>query len=142
MKNNKSGDSVYAWTLTPMIPVAWGEVFDKITILEIKAEKISNADKRFNVLSELNELLKVIGDIGQFPDTLPDLVAKLKVINLELWDVEDSKRDCERRQCFDQQFIELARKVYINNDKRAAIKKTINSLLGSRIVEEKGYQSY
>lgn len=142
MENKNGGDSVCAWTLTPMIPVAWGEVFDKITILEIKAEKISNADKRFNVLSELNELQKIVGDIGRFPDILPEQLAKLKAINRELWDVEDSKRDCERNQCFDQHFIELARKVYINNDKRAAIKKTINTLLGSLIVEEKGYESY
>jgi len=127
---------------TPALPVAWGEVFDKLTILQIKQERIQDAAKRVNVMHELNEIERVIGDWTRFPVGLTQLVDQLREINAGLWDVEDGKRDCERRQCFDQHFIGLARRVYFDNDRRAAVKKQINLLLGSAIVEEKSYQHY
>lgn len=126
----------------PSLPVAWGEVFDKLTILQIKAARLHDEAKRANVRHELEEIEKVVGDAARFPSGLPDLVAQLKAVNESLWDIEDGKRDCERRQCFDEGFIRLARNVYFGNDKRAAIKKAINILLGSAIVEEKSYRDY
>lgn len=130
------------WITMPLLPVSWGEVFDKLTILQIKAEKLTDANKLANVERERMEIEQVIGEMARFPADLPDLVQQLKTINTELWDVEDGKRDCERKQNFDDAFVQLARKVYFGNDKRAAIKRQINDLLGSAIVEEKSYQSY
>jgi hypothetical protein len=131
-----------AWPVMPMLPVSWGEVFDKLTILHIKAEKLTDPAKLANVHKERQEIEKVVGDLSRFPAELPGLIEALKAINAELWDVEDGKRDCERRQRFDEHFIALARKVYIGNDQRAALKRQINELLGSALVEEKSYQPY
>ena len=130
------------WVTMPLLPVSWGEVFDKLTILHIKAEKLTDSDKLANVERERIEIEKVIDDVARFPADLLDLIQQLKTVNSELWDVEDGKRDCERRQNFDDSFVQLARNVYFGNDKRAAIKRSINDLLGSAIVEEKSYQSY
>ncbi len=130
------------WITMPLLPVSWGEVFDKLTILHIKAEKLNDPEKLANVERERTEIEKVVGGIARFPVGLSDLIEQLKSINSELWDVEDGKRDCERKQNFDDAFVQLARKVYFGNDKRAAIKRQINDLLGSAIVEEKSYQSY
>lgn len=130
------------WPTMPLLPVSWGEVFDKLTILQIKAEKLKNKHKLVNVNKELKEIQKVVGDLKHFPEDLPSLLQALKDINAQLWDVEESKRDCERRQCFDDSFVKLARQVYLYNDQRALIKRQINDLLGSEIVEEKSYQSY
>jgi len=126
----------------PLLPVSWGEVFDKLTILHIKSEKLKDLHKLANVEREKKEIGKVVGDINRFPVKLLPLLDELKMINELLWDVEDGKRDCERRQCFDEHFVQLARDVYFGNDKRAAIKRNINELLGSSIVEEKSYQAY
>jgi hypothetical protein len=131
-----------AWTAMPQLPVAWGEVFDKLTILQIKADKLQDAAKRANVNQERLAIEAVVGDMSRFPAALPVLVQALKDINTQLWNVEDAKRDCERRQCFDDGFVQLARKVYFGNDQRAAIKRQINALLGSALVEEKSYQAY
>ena len=130
------------WPTTPQLPVSWGEVFDKLTILQIKAEKLHDDHKRANVERERTEIEKVVGELQRFPAGLPDLLHQLKDINSQLWEVEDGKRDCERRQCFDDSFVQLARKVYFGNDQRAAIKRQINDLLGSALVEEKSYQAY
>lgn len=130
------------WPTMPQLPVAWGEVFDKLTILQIKAEKLSDAGKRTNVEKERDAITEVVGDMERFPTELPALVQSLKEINAQLWDVEDGKRDCERRQCFDDSFVQLARQVYFGNDKRAVIKRQINELLGSALLEEKSYQAY
>lgn len=130
------------WPAMPQLPVAWGEVFDKLTILQIKAEKLQDAAKLANVNKERQEIEKVVGNQARFPAGLPALVQALKDINAQLWDVEDGKRDCERRQCFDDSFVQLARKVYFGNDQRAVIKRQINELLGSALVEEKSYQAY
>ncbi len=130
------------WPSIPMLPVAWGEVFDKLTILQIKAQKLTDAVKLSNVEAEKQALESVVGNLSRFPVELVALVDELRAINTGLWDIEEGKRDCERRKCFDEKFIELARRVYMDNDKRAAIKKQINLLLGSSIMEEKSYQAY
>jgi len=124
------------------IPVAAGELVDKITILRVKAERIGDPAKEANVRREL-ELLEAVA-ARELPDS-PELqaqVAELTAVNGALWDIEDGKRDCERRQDFGPRFVELARKVYIENDRRAAEKRRINELTGSAIVEEKSYKPY
>ena len=124
-----------------LLPASFGELFDRITILQIKAERIAE-DKKANVVKELALLSKVAGDVLAGREDCDDLVRQLKSVNGELWDIEDGKRDCERRQVFDERFIHLARAVYIKNDQRAAIKRRLNELLGSGIVEEKSYEAY
>lgn len=140
--NQEVNVAAVAWPTTPQLPVAWGEVFDKLTILHLKATKLADAAKRANVHNERVAIEVVVGDMARFPPALPALVAQLKTINAVLWDVEDQKRDCERRQAFDQSFIELARQVYFGNDQRAAVKRQINEVLGSTVVEEKSYVAY
>lgn len=119
------------------IPVSTGEVIDKITILEIKLDKITDKDKLENVSNELNYLNKLIDC-----NTVQDLYNELKEINLKLWNIEDRLRIKESKSEFDDSFIELARQVYFTNDKRAAIKKQINLLTNSELVEEKQYVNY
>lgn len=126
----------------PLLPVSWGEVFDKLSILDIKSERISDPDKRRNVERERDEIVAVVGNMDRFPPGLPALLVQLKATNAQLWDVEDGKRQAEREQRFDAHFIALARQVYIGNDRRAALKRDINTLLGSAIVEEKSYAAY
>lgn len=130
------------WSEMPLLPVAWGEVFDKLTILRIKSSKLSDPAKLANVAKERVAIENVVGAMDRFPVELGLLIDQLEEINAELWVVEDSKRACERSQSFGAEFIQLARKVYIWNDRRAAVKRSINELLGSAIIEEKGYQSY
>ncbi|WP_245454179.1 DUF6165 family protein [Aquabacter cavernae] len=120
-----------------LAPIAAGELIDKITILEIKAERIADPVKRANVVHEL-EALNALRDRHGL-DALSALAADLKVVNETLWQVEDEIRELEAAQRFDARFIELARAVYVTNDRRAAIKKEINLSVGSAIVEEKSY---
>ena len=101
-----------------------------------------NLQKLQNVNNEKSLIQQVIGDLQKFPPDLQNLISQLHEINLQLWHIEDSKRNHERQKLFDNDFIELARNVYFKNDKRAEIKKQINLLLGSEIVEEKSYQKY
>ena len=126
-----------------LAPVSYGELIDKISILEIKAERIADAAKVANVRRELAALL---GTWNAHPASrvqpIDDLWAGLRKINGELWDIEDRIRDKERESLFDAEFIELARSVYVTNDERAAIKRRINSKLGSSLVEEKSYREY
>ncbi len=124
-----------------LIPVSAGELVDKITILRVKAERI-DASKLANVRRELEALEAVARE--QLPDSpeMATLTAELFEVNAALWDVEEGKRDGERRQDFGPAFVELARRVYRENDRRAAIKRRINDLLGSEIVEEKSYAAY
>jgi hypothetical protein len=129
------------WPSMPHIPVAWGEVFDKLTILEIKRARLADPRQRVNVDREYAELHRVIGLLERFPAGLSALLEQLKSTNDALWDIEEGKRACERRQVFDADFIELARQVYLQNDQRAAIKRQINTLLGSALVEEKSHRS-
>lgn len=127
---------------TPRVPVSWGEVIDKITILEIKALHLKDARARANVAREL-ELLSAIADPQLAAST--DLAARkaaLRTVNTALWDVEDALRRLEAAGRFDEEFVALARSVYRQNDERAAIKRQINELLASEIVEEKSYEPY
>ena len=125
--------------LTPISP---GELLDKLTILTIKLENISDATKRANVKVE-HELLSKVADAGiPKSDEITALNAALLSVNKELWDIEDDIRDCERAGDFGDEFIRLARAVYVTNDKRADLKKQINLALGSEIVEEKSYADY
>ncbi|MBN7770585.1 hypothetical protein KUV44_15350 [Marinobacter daepoensis] len=125
------------------VPVSFGEVLDKITILEIKSERIKDEEKVKNVRLELDELSKTWDEaIAGKADDIAELRKKLKAINEKLWVIEDDIRDQERAQDFGPRFIELARSVYFSNDVRAAIKKDINLALGSKFVEEKSYQDY
>lgn len=124
------------------VPVSFGEVLDKITILEIKSERIKDESKLENVRRELKELSATWNDAVEDQAAIADLRAQLKAVNEELWVIEDDIRDQEAAQDFGPRFIELARAVYVTNDKRAALKKDINLALGSRFVEEKSYQDY
>ncbi len=125
-----------------MVPVSWGEVIDKITILEIKSEHLRDAAKLANVRHEL-DLLTAVRE-REFPGHAPlaALAAALKAVNQTLWVVEDEIRDQERTGTFGTRFIELARAVYVTNDERAILKRRINDLLGSDLVEEKSYAPY
>ncbi len=131
-----------AWVEMPVLSVSWGEVFDKLTILNIKLEKITDYAKLSNIQREKKKIEAVIGDMNCFPAGLVVLVEQLQAQNLRLWVVEDGKRECERQKRFGEMFVSLAREVYIGNDHRAKIKRQINELLGSVIVEEKSYQAY
>jgi hypothetical protein len=122
-----------------LVEIAPGELLDRIAILELKRERIADPAKLRNVGIEL-ETLQTARDQAVPPsDRLAVLVGELKAVNARLWDIEDDIRRCEHVQDFGPSFIELARAVYINNDHRAALKRQINDLLGSRIVEEKSY---
>jgi hypothetical protein len=116
------------------VPVSVGEVLDKISILEIKSERIADPAKLANVLRELNHLTLAAQDYR-----VPVLEEELKDINQQLWDVEDELRLMEKRQDFGADFVKLARSVYVLNDQRAAVKKQINLAVGSELVEEKSY---
>lgn len=124
------------------IDAAPGELIDKITILEIKAERIDDALKRANVTYELATLTNALNMAIETSGQISELSARLKEVNERLWETEDAIRDCERRQDFGPVFIDLARSVYRLNDVRSEIKRSINTLLGARIIEEKSYSSY
>jgi len=124
------------------VPVSPGEVLDKITILEIKSERMSDPEKVANVRAELSLLQKTWDGVIKDTDVIRDLHAQLKEINEALWEIEDDIRDKERVKEFDERFVELARAVYFTNDRRSKVKKELNLHLGSEIVEEKSYQDY
>ena len=126
----------------PLVPTSVGELIDKITILKIKQEKITDQLKLDNINRELKELERIWETSKDPTVDLADLHDQLKSINLKLWDIEDHIRAKESAAQFDQEFIELARSVYKQNDLRAAIKKQINTRSGSTLVEEKSYQEY
>ena len=124
------------------VEIAPGELIDKITILEIKSERIADPGKLKNVCVELDVLEKARDEAIQASPELDELTAQLKASNETLWDIEDEIRGCERNKFFGPRFIELARSVYRSNDRRAAVKRQINVLLGSRLIEEKSYVDY
>lgn len=124
------------------VPISPGELIDKITILEIKAANISDVAKLANVKVELQLLQDTWRGSGYASVDIDAEWNQLREINKKLWDIEDDIREKERERKFDQEFIELARSVYITNDERAAVKKRINTRLGSKIVEEKSYARY
>jgi hypothetical protein len=124
------------------VPVSWGELIDKITILEIKSRRLDDEAKLANVRKEL-ALLKAVRDREFSGHTgLAELARRLVEVNERLWDIEDDIRVCEARRDFGGRFVELARAVYITNDERAALKRRINELLGSALTEEKSYAAY
>lgn len=124
------------------VPVSFGELIDKMTILELKLAHIAEPGKRANVRREL-ELLEATWQAAPAARTdIADLRAALRAVNGRLWRIEDEIRDKERQQCFDAEFIRLARSVYFENDERARIKRAINERLGSTLVEEKSYAEY
>ena len=124
------------------VPVSPGEVLDKITILEIKSERMDDPAKVANVLVELALLRETWSKAVAEDDVIREIHAQLKEINEALWEIEDDIRDKERAREFDQRFIELARSVYFTNDQRSEVKKKLNLHLGSQIIEEKSYQDY
>jgi transcriptional regulator of nitric oxide reductase len=125
-----------------LIPISPGELLDKITILQIKAERIADPAKVANVKTELEMLEKVWSEAVSDDDVIRALSAELKSVNEALWEIEDDIRDEERNKRFGERFIELARAVYVTNDERANAKKKVNLHLNSSIVEEKSYQDY
>ena len=124
------------------VPVSPGEVLDKITILEIKSERMDDPEKVANVRIELELLRESWAAAVSGDSVIDDLHDQLKRINEALWEIEDDIRDKERAREFDQAFIDLARSVYVTNDQRANAKKELNVYLGSEIVEDKSYQDY
>lgn len=125
-----------------LVEISPGELLDKISILEIKAECIEDPAKRANVSRELESLAAVRDRCLPHGEELGALADQLKSVNRQLWEVEDAIRDCERRQDFGADFIALARRVYLSNDQRSEIKRRINLLLASEIIEEKAYVHY
>lgn len=124
-----------------LVPISVGELMDKITILEIKSERIKSPSQLKNIAHELEALRAVrLHEIERA--VLDKISAELKRVNAQLWDVEDAIRDCEARSDFGEPFIALARAVYRLNDERSRLKKAINLASGSRIVEEKSYRSF
>ena len=124
------------------VEISIGEFFDKITILEIKKERISNEDKLVNINKELDGLNALLTQQSFSRDDVAQEVSELKAINEALWEIEDDIREKESEKAFDERFIELARLVYITNDKRCDIKRDINMKSGSDFVEEKSYEDY
>jgi len=125
-----------------LVEIAPGELLDKITILEIKRARIAQPEKLRNVQVELATLEEARGKTILPSATLDRLTADLRAVNEALWEIEDDIRQCERAGDFGPRFIELARSVYRQNDRRGALKREINDLLGSKIIEEKSYAKY
>jgi hypothetical protein len=126
----------------PKVQISWGELVDKITILEMKVERLNSKEAIENVCHELAALNIIANEaLSQQPD-LVSLKQQLKSINEVLWDIEDKIRAKEAAKSFNQEFIELARSVYMANDKRGDLKRQINALLNSQLVEEKQYTPY
>jgi hypothetical protein len=126
----------------PRIPISWGELLDKITILEIKSERLSAPSSLANARRELELLSEIAERVIEPEGKLLPLKRALKAVNEKLWDIEDRIRAKEADRAFDREFIELARSVYRNNDERGRLKRQINELLNSELVEEKQYTKY
>lgn len=129
-------------TDTPLVPISWGELLDKITILEIKSERIVAQAALTNVRAELDQLNAVAADMLSARADVGAVKADLRQVNEALWKIEDDIRACERAGDFGATFIKLARAVYRTNDERGTLKRRINTLLGSVLVEEKHYAAY
>ena len=129
----------YSATVNLNVPISPGELLDKLTILEIKAERIQESGKKKNVLHELESLRQIWAAARAAGPDVGALVQELKAVNESLWDIEDAIRLKEARAVFDAEFIELARSVYRTNAQRSALKRQLNSALGSDLIEEKSY---
>jgi hypothetical protein len=127
---------------TPTVPVSWGELIDKITILEIKLLNIKSQNALVNINKELLFLKSILNKSEEIENIIKVPMKDLSLVNMELWRVEDDLREKESLKKFDNTFIELARKVYKLNDERSVIKRHINIMLNSELVEEKSYQGY
>lgn len=126
----------------PTVEVSWGELIDKITILEIKQQRLNSQRAIDNVRTELAALNRAAAALDPVPPDLAALKQGLKTINEALWDIENRTRAKEAAKTFDAEFVELTRSVYLNNDERATIKRRINELLNSALIEEKQYTPY
>lgn len=124
------------------VEISLGEFLDKLTILEIKAARVREPDKLANIHKELGQLRARWRESGYARADIEQEIKDLRTVNESLWEIEDRIREKEARGEFDANFIELARAVYHNNDRRAALKRAINRKLGSGLVEEKSYTSY
>jgi hypothetical protein len=138
---NTARQRIESASAMPMTPVSVGELLDKLVILQIKAERIENPQQRANVIKE-RDALTVVAEPYQAREGIEAVVGDLKAVNEALWELEDRIRDCERRKDFGGEFREHARAIYVTNDRRAALKKRINALCGSALVEEKAYKPY
>ena len=127
---------------TPLIPISWGELFDKLTILQIKLENLQDKNALKNVKIEYDQLHIIYNKNFLENEKAKLLIINLKKINQKLWNIEDEIREKERNKTFDEEFIKLAREVYITNDQRSHIKRNINETFDSKIIEEKSYQGY
>ena len=127
---------------TITVEIAPGELIDKITILEIKLARIADAEKLRNVRAEWETLVRARDAVLTPSAEIEAATAALRRANETLWDAEDHIRECERNKDFGPRFVALARSVYLTNDERARLKRRINQLLGSRLIEEKSYASY
>ena len=126
-----------------MTPVSCGELIDKITILEIKSERIADKGKLANINRELDELSRIRDEAApNMPESVKATICRLKEVNEKLWVIEDDIRECERQKDFGAKFVELARAVYFTNDERMRVKREVNDALGSALVEEKSYAPY
>jgi hypothetical protein len=125
---------------TPYVAVSWGELIDKISILEIKKDKIKDVEALKNINSELNILMEFCSKKIEILNILNNFKKELKVVNSELWEIEDKIREKEIKKEFDAEFIQIARMVYIKNDFRSILKRKINITLKSEIVEEKNHK--
>ena len=119
--------------------ISAGELLDKLSILEIKLDNIKDKEKLIEINNEYKSLVETKKSNIEINENLQKLIDQLKEINLKLWNIEEGKRKCEKHSDFSENFIQLSRNVYINNDKRAKIKSDINNLLGSNIKEVKSY---
>ena len=127
---------------TPLIPISWGELFDKLTILQIKLDNLRDKKALKNVKIEHDQLQLIYNNNFLENQNAKLFLTDLKEINKKLWNIEDKIRDKERNKVFDKEFVELARNVYITNDKRSSIKRNINKIFRSEIIEEKSYEDY
>ena len=127
---------------TPQVPISWGELFDKITILNIKLENLEEKNALKNVKIEHGQLYSIFNQFFSENTTANQLMTDLKLVNQKLWKIEDMIRDKERSKIFDEEFIDLARKVYFTNDERSRVKRNINEIFGSELIEEKSYADY
>ncbi len=129
--------------MTINIPISYGEAIDKLTILDIKKTKITNQDKLKKITNEFNLLVEALSELKKDNiEEFNNFYSKLKEVNMNLWEIEDQIRICEKNKKFDNEFLELARSVYKLNDKRFDLKNKINLLFNSALAEQKHYEEY